>query len=64
MTLLVMMFDRTRGFETVYRNSDRKMPQLPKGLQHKDIQLPFTKSVMQTLSAPHRMKMPGYFRGK
>ena len=43
-SLLVMMFDRTYGFETVYRNSDRKMSQLPKCLQHKDIQSPFTKN--------------------
>jgi hypothetical protein len=41
-----MMFDRTCGFETVYRNSDRKMAQPPNCLQHKDIQSPFTKSVM------------------
>ena len=39
-----MMFDRTCEIETVYRNSDRKMPQPPNGLQHKDMQSPFTKS--------------------
>jgi hypothetical protein len=43
-SLLVMMLDRTCGSETVYRNSDRKLPQPPNGLQHKDIQSPFTKS--------------------
>jgi hypothetical protein len=43
-SLLVMIFDRTCGFETVYRNSDRKMPQPPNGPPHKGIQSPFTKS--------------------
>jgi hypothetical protein len=42
-SLLVMMFDRTCGFATVYRNSE-KMPQPPNCPQHKDIQSPFTKS--------------------
>ena len=39
-----MLFDRTYEIETVYRNSDRKMPQLPNCPQHKDMQSPFTKS--------------------
>ena len=43
-SFLVMMFDRTCEIETVYRNSDRKMPQPPNNPGYKDIQSPFTKS--------------------
>jgi hypothetical protein len=44
MMLLVMLFDRTCGIATVYRNSDRKMPQPPNYLLHKGIQAAFTKT--------------------
>jgi hypothetical protein len=43
-SLLVMLFDRTCEFETVYRNSGRNMSQPPHDLRHKGIQAAFTKS--------------------
>ena len=43
-SLLVMMFDRTCGIETVDRNSGRNMSQPPNDLRHKGIQAAFTKS--------------------
>ena len=43
-SLLVMLFGRTCGIETVYRNSGRNMSEPPNDLRHKGIQAAFTKS--------------------
>jgi hypothetical protein len=59
-SLLVMLFDRTCEFETVYRNSGRKMSQPPNYLLHKGIQAAFTKSDEEPGGSGHVCTEPAF----